>query len=130
MASPPKLRSLSIENAQDLETLVAQLNDFIKDAGNAFDALMLPNRVVQIERNVSFTTDASGNFSVKFKNRLPAAPSAVLTGQLIERASFYTGPVSAPNPAWEYKQDGMIHITGISGLDASAEYRATFVVLP
>lgn len=134
-AKPPALRSLSVEAFEGVEDqalvqkLVEILGPFVGDCANAFDALLLPNRVEQIETGVTFTTTGgSALTNVKFKNRLPSPPRYVGLGQIRPTSLSSTLVLTVGNPVWKYGSDGLIYIEHIGGLTASTQYRATFLV--
>ena len=147
MATPPRLRRLSIEDFSSLapevrkgvERLVTAINPFLSDVAGAFERRLTWDNFASVVRTVEVQVPAlapGGSPQDVYTFDVPVAcPDlpGVAANVLVTRAEDITSsPVScvAPNVAWENAQgqERGVVLRAFSGLTAGRRYRLRLLI--
>ena len=134
MATPPKLRSIPIEDYAEapewFHRYLQQLNPFLTETTDLLTG-NLTSVNFKRQDEPPFILDTLGTLAATFapgrvhiKNRLGIKPTDV---RLVQCEPLTAGDSPLPGqPVWQLLQNGMIQIDMIPGLTVSKRYRLTF----
>lgn len=127
----PRLRSLSGETFGDapewFKTFLDQLNTFLFDVYGSLSGLS----DIEIVEDIVFTTTSGSALSyVRLQNPLDSRPRSVQLAYIRPTQPASSTALTVGNPIWRLNDSGQIIIDHIGGLEASTQYRASFLVLP